>query len=168
MRKWVADWWRFLLVSMTIGAIAAVAKRFLDGWIADSVVTFVSLIGGANMIFDLIGRRSWEQRLDEKNREIMERDREIAERDREIAEREREIAEHLREIAERDQKIAAQNQELADLRYQAELSRELAERDQRIAVQGQEISDLRQQMQELRQRFNGQPDDHSPEDQPEQ
>ena len=161
MRKWVADWWRFLLVSMTIGAIASVAKRFLDGWIADSVVTFVSLIGGANMIFDLIGRRSWEQRLDEKNREIMERDREIAERDRVIAER-------IREITERDQKIAAQNQELADLRYQAELSRELAERDQRIAVQGQEISDLRQQMQELRQRFNGQPDDHSPEDQPEQ
>ena len=161
MRKWVADWWRFLLVSMTIGAIAAVVKRFLDGWIADSVVTFVSLIGGANMIFDLIGRRSWEQRLDEKNREIMERDREIAERDRVIAER-------IREITERDQKIAAQNQELADLRYQAELSRELAERDQRIAVQGQEISDLRQQMQELRQRFNGQPDDHSPEYQPEQ
>ena len=160
MRKWVADWWRFLLVSMTIGAITAVAKRFLDGWIADSVVTFVSLIVGANMIFDLIGRRSWEQRLDEKNREIMERDREIAERDRVIAER-------IREITERDQKIAAQNQELADLRYQAELSRELAERDQRIAVQGQEISDLRQQMQELRQRFNGQPDDHSPEDQPE-
>ena len=160
MLKWVADWWRFLLVSMTIGAIAAVAKRFLDGWIADSVVTFISLIGGANMIFDLIGRRSWEQRLAEKNQEIMERDREIAERDRVIAER-------LREIAERDQKIAAQNQELADLRYQAELSRELAERDQRIAVQGQEISDLRQQMQELRQRFNGQPDDHSQEAQSE-
>ena len=168
MIKWIADWWRFLLVSMAIGAIAAVAKRFLDGWIADSVVTFISLIGGANMIFDLIGRRSWEQRLQEKNQEIMERDREIAERDRVLAERIRELADIQREIAERDQKIAAQNQELADLRHQAELFRELAERDQKIAVQGQEISDLRQQMQELRQRFNGQPDDHLPEDQSEQ
>ena len=161
MLRWVADWWRFLLVSMVI---AAVAKRFLDGWIADSVVTFISLIGGANMIFDLIGRRSWEQRLEEKNREIAERDREIAERDRLIAERLREIADNQREIAKRDQKIAAQNQELADLRHQAELFRELAERDQRIAVQGQEISDLRQQMQELQQRFNGQPDDQFSED----
>ena len=149
MLRWIADWWRFLLVSMTIGAIAAVAKRFLDGWIADSVVTFISLIGGANMIFDLIGRRSWEQRLQEKNQEIIERDREIAERDR--------------EIAERDQKIAAQNQELADLRYRAILAQELAERDQKIAAQGQEIADLRQQMQELQQRANGQPEDHSEE-----
>ena len=174
MLKWIADWWRFLLISMAIGAIAAVAKRFLDGWIADSVVTFISLIGGANMIFDLIGRRSWEQRLQEKDREkdreissrdqlLIERDREIAEQHREIAERDREIAERHREIAERDQQIAAQNQEIADLRHQAELARELAERDLRIATQGQEISDLRQQVQELRQRFNGQPEDHLPE-----
>lgn len=149
MLKWIADWWRFLLISMAIGTIAALAKRFPDGWIADSIVTFISLIGRANMIFDLIGRRSWEHRLQEKDREIIERDREIAERDR--------------EIAERDRKITAQNQEIADLRYQAILAQELAERDQKIAAQGQEISDLRQQMQELQQRANGQPEDHSEE-----
>ena len=164
MLKWIADWWRFLLISMAIGAVAAVAKRFLDGWIADSIVTFISLIGGANMIFDLIGRRSWEQRLAEKNQELMEKDREVAERDREIAERNREIAERYREISERDQRIAAQNQEIADLRQQAELARELAERDQKIAAQGQEISDLRQQMQELQQKLNGQPENHSSEE----
>ncbi len=135
MLKWIADWWRFLLISMAIGAIAALAKRFPDDWIADSIVTFISLIGRANMIFDLIGRRSWGQRLQEKDREIIERDR----------------------------KITAQNQEIADLRYQAILAQELAERDQKIAAQGQEISDLRQQMQELQQRANGQPEDHSEE-----
>ena len=106
MLKWIAEWWRFLLLSAAIGAVTAAAKRFLDNWIADSVIVFVTFTGGANMIFDLIGRRSWEQRLAEKDREILARDQKLVAQER--------------ELAVRDRELMAQSQEILHLRQQME------------------------------------------------
>ena len=147
MLKWIADWWRFLLISAAIGAIAAVAKRFLDGWIADSVVTFISLIGGANMIFDLIGRRSWEQRLAEKEQE---KEQEISIRNQLLMDRDLKIAAQERQIATQERQIAAQEREIASLDHK------ILTQDRELTAQGQEISDLRQRLDELERKFNGQ------------
>ena len=136
MLKWIAEWWRFLLFSVAIGVITAAAKRFLDNWIADSIIVFVTFTGGANMIFDLIGRRSWEQRLAEKDREILARDQELVARDQELVARDQ-------ELVARDQKLAAQE-------------RELAARDRELMAQSQEIFRLRQQIEEIQRRLDSQ------------
>ncbi len=102
MTQWLAQWWRFILLSATVAVIAAAAKRFLDNWIADGVITFTTFMGGTNVIFDLIGRRSWEEKVAEKEQEIKERDQEISARDQ--------------EISARDQEISARDQEIAGLR----------------------------------------------------
>ena len=120
MLDWITRWWRFLLLSVAIGAITAAAKRFLDGWIADSIIVFVTFTGGANMIFDLVGRRSWEQRLAEKDREILARDQALVARDKALVDRDREIAARDREIAARDRELMAQTHEIFRLRQQIE------------------------------------------------
>ena len=120
MLKWIAEWWRFLLFSVAIGVITAAAKRFLDNRIADSIIVFVTFTGGANMIFDLIGRRSWEQRLAEKDREILARDQELVARDQELVARDQKLAAQERELAARDRELMAQSQEIFRLRQQIE------------------------------------------------
>ena len=110
MLKWIAEWWRFLLLAMAISAIAAVAKRFLENWIADSIITFITLIGGANMIFDLIGRRSWEQRLAEKDREIANQAQVIATQAREISSQGQEISDLRQRLDELERKFSGQSQ----------------------------------------------------------
>ena len=134
MIKWIVEWWRFLVLAAAISAIAAIAKRFLENWIADSIITFVTLIGGANMIFDLIGRRTWEQRL--------------AEKDREITDQAQVIASQAQEITAQAQEITAQAQEIAT-------------RDGELSAQGREIIDLRQRLEQLEQKLNGQSQNQS-------
>lgn len=113
MIKWIVEWWRFLVLAAAISAIAAIAKRFLENWIADSIITFVTLIGGANMIFDLIGRRTWEQRL-------AERDREIADQAQVIASQAQQITTQAQEITTRNRELSAQGREILDLRQRLE------------------------------------------------
>lgn len=116
MTQWLAQWWRFILLSATVAVIAAAAKRFLDNWIADGVITFTTFMGGTNVIFDLIGRRSWEEKVAEKDQTINARDQEIRERTQELRERDQELRERDQELRERDQELRERDQEIAGLR----------------------------------------------------
>ncbi len=78
MLHWLSQWWRFAMFAAAISAVIAVAKKFLDVWIANNISAYIALMGVSNMIFDLINRRYWEQKLADKEREVADRDAAIA------------------------------------------------------------------------------------------
>ena len=82
----IVSWWRFILLSAAISAIVFVSKEFLPTATADAIIAFTTLVGGANMIFDLIGKKSWEEKVAERDREIAAKNAEIAELRRQIEE----------------------------------------------------------------------------------
>ena len=116
MLQWLSQWWRFTLFAAAICAVIAVAKKFLDVWIADSISAYVALMGGSNMIFDLLNRRSWEQKLADKEQEVKDRDAVIADKEQEVKDRDAVIADRDAIIADRDQIIIGLQQELDDAR----------------------------------------------------
>ena len=89
----IVSWWRFILLSAAISAIVFVSKEFLPTATADAIIAFTTLVGGANMIFDLIGKKSWEEKVAERDREIAAKNAEMEVKNAEIAELRRQLEE---------------------------------------------------------------------------
>ena len=96
----IAGWWRFILLSAALSAIVFVSKEFLPTATADAIIAFTTLLGGANMIFDLIGKKSWEEKVAERDREIAAKNAEIAAKNAEMATKNAENAELRRQLEE--------------------------------------------------------------------